>query len=132
MELIFSPILNIFADGLGAMAGGMWGVSRRVRKLGKNAACPQCNVSLSARPRIYRSTSYPMQTSWRKPSIIAEYRCANCGRSVRFLLTDTDLQLIGPSGKFMGSVEFSAKENHGARQRPLSTDPRFEITLDGQ
>ena len=61
-----------------------------------------------------------------------DHRCANCGRSVRFLLTDTDLQLIGPSGKFMGSVEFSAKENHGARQRPLSTDPGFEITLDGQ
>ena len=38
---------------------------------------------------------------------------------------------FGPSGNIVGSVEFSAKETHRARQRTLPTDPRPRFTLEG-
>ena len=45
---------------------------------------------------------------------------------------EIERNLIGPSGKFVGSVEFSTKENHRARQRTLPTDPLPGIALVGR
>ena len=36
----------------------------------------------------------------------------------------------GPSGNFVGLVEFSPKENHHARQRPLPADSRARFPMD--
>ena len=94
MDMLLGSLLNMIADGFGAMTGGLWGVSRKIRTLGGNTACPHCNAKYGAGPRIYRSSNYPVPTSWRTPSIIAEFKCPNCGKNSEFLFADSQLSRI--------------------------------------
>ena len=59
--MIAEVLGNSIADALGTWMVcivNLWIVTRKIRTLGKDKRCPNCNDSFAVNPRVYKSTHF--------------------------------------------------------------------------